>query len=66
MTLRLESDDRDALARVAELEDRSMQEVAQSAVREYVAARDMPHRARRSIAETMPEYRELFDRLGRA
>ena len=66
MTLRLDDDDTAALRRVAEAENRSMQDVAQSAVRDYVASRDVPRRVRRSIESTLPAYRDLFTRLGQA
>lgn len=67
MTLRLSDDEAEALRRQADIEHRSMQDVAREAVREYVGRR--AHLARIDEALdvlTPPRYAELLDRLGKA
>lgn len=64
MTLRLTPEETDALRRRAELEQRSMQEVAREAVRDYIE-----HTSRRELLdqvldEVLPEYAEALERLG--
>lgn len=64
MTLRLTDDETNALRRRAEREGRSMQEVARSAVREYIE-----HTSRRELLdevldEQLPRYAEALRRLG--
>lgn len=66
MTLRLEPDESDGLRAQASAEGRSMQDVARAAVREYIANHGVDEQVRRSMAETLPQYQELFERLGRA
>ena len=63
MNLRLTDGEADALRRKAAEEGRSMQEVARSAIAEYVTAR--PERLRAAIERVRTEDRELLDRLGR-
>lgn len=65
MTLRLTDGESAALRRRAELESRSMQDVARQAVREYVE-----HHSRRDLLdqvldEELPRYAEALERLGR-
>ncbi len=65
MTLRLTDAESAALRRRAELESRSMQDVARQAVREYVE-----HHSRRDLLgqvldEDLPRYAEALERLGR-
>jgi hypothetical protein len=66
MTLRLDPDESDGLRAQASVEGRSMQDVARAAVREYIANHGADEQVRRSMAETLPRYQELFERLGRA
>ena len=64
MTLRLSADDSEALRRQAELESRSMQEVAQGAIREYISRRSLASRVDEALDVLTPRYAELLDRLG--
>ena len=61
MTLRLTDEDTEALRRKAAEEGRSMQEVALSAVRDYVQNR--PQQVRALIDELITEDAELLERL---
>jgi predicted transcriptional regulator len=63
MTLRLDDDESEALRRRAELEGRSMQEVARAAIAAYVT--DRPQRLQAAIARVREEDAELIERLGR-
>ncbi len=63
MNLRLSDSEADALRRKAAEEGRSMQEVARSAIAEYVTAR--PERLSAAIEKVRSEDAELLDRLGR-
>jgi hypothetical protein len=63
MNLRLTEDETEALRRKAAEEGRSMQEVARSAIAEYVSGR--PQRLRAAIDRVRTEDAELLDRLGR-
>jgi len=63
MTLRLTDDEADALRRRAELESRSMQDVARSAVREYVERHSRQNLLNQVLDEELPRYREALDRL---
>lgn len=65
MTLRLNPDESDALRAQATAEGRSMNDVARAAVREYLANHGADEQVRRSMAEALPRYQELFERLGR-
>ena len=65
MTLRLDDDESEALRQQATAEGRSMQDVARSAVREYV---DRRRRRASVVAETafvVEHYAEALDELGR-
>jgi predicted transcriptional regulator len=64
MTLRLPDDDHDALRAQAEVEGRSMQLVAQDAVREYLARRAFRATVATETAWVVDEYREALQRLG--
>jgi predicted transcriptional regulator len=64
MTLRLSDDETEALRAQAEAEDRSMQEVARAAVREYVDRRSLHTRVDDALDVLTPRYREVLDRLG--
>lgn len=63
MNLRLSDSETDALRRRAAEEGRSMQEVAKSAIADYVSGR--PERLRAAIEKVRTEDAELLDRLGR-
>ena len=63
MNLRLSDNEADALRRKAAEEGRSMQEVAKSAIAEYVSGR--PERLRAAIERVRTEDAELLDRLSR-
>jgi predicted transcriptional regulator len=64
MTLRLDGDETDALRRRAELEQRSMQEVARQAIREYVENHSRGDLLDRVLDEELPRYAEALERLG--
>lgn len=63
MNLRLTDEETEALRRKADQEGRSMQEVAKSAIAEYVS--DRPERIRAAIDRVRIEDAELLERLGR-
>ena len=64
MTLRLSDDESDALRAQAEAEDRSMQDVARAAVREYVDRRGHEAAVRDLSAQARGRYAEVLRRLG--
>ncbi len=64
MTLRLAVDETDALRRRAELEQRSMQEVARQAIREYVENHSRAELLDQVLDEELPRYAEALARLG--
>jgi predicted transcriptional regulator len=64
MTLRLSDDEADALRRRAELESRSMQEVARQAVREYVEGHSRAELLDQVLDGELPRYAEALQRLG--
>jgi plasmid stability protein len=63
MTLRLTDEESEALRARAESEGRSMQEVARTAIRDYIAGRE--GRLQDAIARIRTEDAELLERLGR-
>ena len=63
MNLRLSDEEAAGLRRKAEEEGRSMQEVARTAIAEYVSRR--PERLRAAIERVRHEDAELLDRLSR-
>jgi len=63
MNLRLSDTQAEALRRKAAEEGRSMQEVAKSAIADYVSGR--PERLRAAIEKVRTEDGELLDRLSR-
>jgi hypothetical protein len=63
MNLRLTDSETEALRRKAEEEGRSMQEVARTAIAQYVA--DRPDRLRAAITRVRTEDAELLARLAR-
>lgn len=64
MTLRLDEQETDALRRRAELEGRSMQDVARQAVREYVERTNKRELLDRVLDDELPRYAEALERLG--
>jgi predicted transcriptional regulator len=64
MTLRLTDEEAQALRRRAELERRSMQDVARQAVREYVEHHSRADLLTRVLDEDLPRYAEALERLG--
>ena len=64
MTLRLDETETAALRRRAELEQRSMQDVARQAIREYVEAHSRAELLDRVLDEELPRYAEALERLG--
>jgi predicted transcriptional regulator len=64
MTLRLSDDEAEALRRRADLERRSMQEVARQAIREYVEQHSRADLLDQILDEEIPRYAEALRRLG--
>lgn len=64
MTLRLTAEETEALRRRAELEGRSMQEVAREAVRDYVEQTSRRQLLDRVLDEELPRFAEALERLG--
>ena len=64
MTLRLDEQESDALRRRAELEGRSMQDVARQAVRDYIERTSKRELLDRVLDNELPRYAEALERLG--
>ncbi|GAA5016591.1 DUF6290 family protein [Actinopolymorpha pittospori] len=64
MTLRLTDEEAEALRMRAELEHRSMQDVARQAVREYIESHSRVDLLDRVLDEELPRYAEALERLG--
>ena len=64
MTLRLDDNDNNALRAQAEREGRSMQVVAQTAIREYIRNHTARADVARETAWVVEEYRDALRRLG--
>ena len=64
MTLRLTDEESAALRDQAELEGRSMQDVARGAVREYVTRRGTARLVDDELQYVVTTYAEALDRLG--
>ena len=64
MTLRLTPAETEALRRRAELERRSMQDVARQAVRDYVDRMSRRELLDKVLDEELPRYAEALSRLG--
>ncbi len=64
MTLRLDDQETDALRMRAQLEGRSMQEVARQAVRDYIERTSRRDLLDRVLDEELPRYAEALRRLG--
>lgn len=65
MTLRLSDGELDALRRRAELEHRSMQDVAKQAIAEYVENESRAELLDNVLDTELPRFAEALDRLGR-
>ena len=64
MTLRLTDEETDALRRRARREGRSMQDVARSAIREYIDQTSRRELLDEVLDEELPRYAEALRRLG--
>jgi predicted transcriptional regulator len=64
MTLRLSDAEAEALRRQAQREDRSMQDVARQAVRDYIERASRRELLDRVLDEDLPRYAEALRRLG--
>ena len=64
MTLRLTEDETEALRRQAEVEGRSMQDVAREAVRDYVERHTRTELLEQVLDSELPRYAEALRRLG--
>lgn len=64
MTLRLTDEETDALRRRARREGRSMQDVARSAIREYIDQSSRRELLEEVLDEELPRYAEALRRLG--
>jgi predicted transcriptional regulator len=65
MTLRLTDEEAQALRRRADHEQRSMQDVARQAVREYVERASNRELLDRVLDSELPRYAEALERLGK-
>jgi predicted transcriptional regulator len=65
MTLRLAPDETDALRQRAELEHRSMQDVARQAIREYIEGHSRAELLDHVLDQELPRYAEALERLGK-
>lgn len=65
MTLRLDDDETAALRQRADLEARSMQDVAREAIREYIEQHSRSDLIDGILDRELPRYAEALDRLAR-
>lgn len=65
MTLRLDDDEAAALRKRADLEERSMQDVARAAIREYVEQHSRSDLIDGVLDRELPRYAEALERLGK-
>ncbi|MGN6090051.1 MAG: ribbon-helix-helix protein, CopG family [Actinomycetes bacterium] len=65
MTLRLDDEEAAALRKRAQLEGRSMQEVAREAIRDYVERVSKRQLLDEVLDREIPRYAEALERLGR-
>ncbi len=65
MTLRLDDTEAAALRKRADLEERSMQEVARAAIREYVEQHSRSDLIDSVLDRELPRYAEALERLGK-
>ena len=63
MTLRLADEETEALRRRSEVEQRSMQEVARQAIREYIENHSRAELLGQVLDEELPKYAEALERL---
>jgi predicted transcriptional regulator len=63
VTLRFDGEEADALRRRAEVEGRSMQDVARQALRDYIERTSKRERLDRVLGTELPRYAESLDRL---
>lgn len=64
MTMRFTDDETEALRARAALENRSMQEVAREAVRDYIETKSRGELLDRVLDRELPRYAEALERLG--
>ena len=64
MTLRLSDDESAALKLRAEVENRSMQDIARDAVRSYIEQNSRAELIDRAMDEELPRFAEALRRLG--
>lgn len=64
MTFRLPAEDSAALARIAEVEDRSQNEVLLTALREYIERQSRAALMEQVMDSELPRYAEALERLG--
>ena len=64
MTLRLTDEEASALRARADLEGRSMQDVARHAIRAYIDHSSRADLLERVLDDEIPRFREALDRLG--
>lgn len=65
MTLRLDDDETNALRKRADLEERSMQDIARAAIREYIEHHSRADLIDGILDRELPRYAEALERLGR-
>lgn len=65
MTLRLDMTETEALRRRAEVEHRSMQDVARQAIRDYIERTSRDDLINAVMESELPRYAEALERLGR-
>ncbi|MCS6547735.1 ribbon-helix-helix protein, CopG family [Curtobacterium flaccumfaciens pv. flaccumfaciens] len=65
MTLRLDDAEAAALRKRADLEERSMQDVARAAIREYIEQHSRSDLIDGILDRELPRYAEALDRLGK-
>lgn len=65
MTLRLDDAEATALRKRADLEERSMQDVARAAIREYVEQHSRSDLIDGILDRELPRYAEALERLGK-
>ncbi len=64
MTLRLTDDETEALRLRSDVEQRSMQDIARQAIREYIETHSRAELLDRVLDEDLPRYAEALRRLG--
>jgi len=64
MTLRLTDEEANALRQQAQIEERSMQEVARQAIRQYIDQRSRADRLSAVLDRELPRYADALRRLG--